>query len=49
MMLAAQYVSGKGIEVAVVGPQAPGRGEVRVAVAYVGICGTDLHLSLIHI
>jgi len=48
MMLAAQYVSGKGIEVAVVGPQAPGRGEVRVAVAYVGICGTDLHILAGH-
>ena len=40
-MLAAQYVAGAGIEVAVVGPQAPGPGEVRIEVAYVGICGTD--------
>lgn len=25
-------------------PQAPGRGEVRIRVAYVGLCGTDLHI-----
>ncbi|GIJ09690.1 zinc-binding dehydrogenase [Micromonospora andamanensis] len=25
-------------------PAAPGRGEVRISVAYTGICGTDLHI-----
>ena len=26
-------------------PRVPGRGEVRIDVAYVGICGTDLHIK----
>src|SRR3954468_18669795 len=47
-MLAAQYVAGRGIEVARVAPQQPGPGEVRLEVAYVGICGTDLHILAGH-
>jgi (R,R)-butanediol dehydrogenase / meso-butanediol dehydrogenase / diacetyl reductase len=47
-MLAAQYVAGRGIEVAEVQPSAPGPGEVQLEVAYVGICGTDLHILLGH-
>lgn len=47
-MLAAQYVAGLGIEVAEVAPDPPGPGEVQVAVAYVGICGTDLHILAGH-
>ncbi len=47
-MLAAQYVAGQGIEVAEVEPRSPGPGEVQVEVAYVGICGTDLHILAGH-
>ncbi len=43
-MLAAQYVAGRGIEVAEVDAPPPGPGEVQLEVAYVGICGTDLHI-----
>ncbi|RNM13162.1 Zn-dependent alcohol dehydrogenase [Nocardioides pocheonensis] len=44
MMLAARYVGDRGIEVATVEAAPPGPGEVQVAVAYTGICGTDLHI-----
>ncbi|GAB3260580.1 zinc-dependent alcohol dehydrogenase [Nocardioides dilutus] len=47
-MLAAQYVAGTGIEVAEVQPRPPGPGEVQLEVAYVGICGTDLHILAGH-
>lgn len=47
-MLAAQYVAGHGIEVAEVHARPPGRGEVQLEVAYVGICGTDLHILAGH-
>jgi (R,R)-butanediol dehydrogenase/meso-butanediol dehydrogenase/diacetyl reductase len=47
-MLAAQYVAGNGIEVADVNPRPPGHGEVQLEVAYVGICGTDLHILAGH-
>ncbi len=43
-MLAAQYVRGGGIEVVEADPRRPGPGEVQIDVAYVGICGTDLHI-----
>ena len=43
-MLAAEYVAGRGIEVVDAEPRPPGPGEVQVQVAYVGICGTDLHI-----
>ncbi len=48
MMLAAQYVTGHGIEVAEVDARPPGFGEVQLEVAYVGICGTDLHILAGH-
>jgi (R,R)-butanediol dehydrogenase/meso-butanediol dehydrogenase/diacetyl reductase len=47
-MLAAQYVAGHGIEVAEVDPRPPAHGEVHLEVAYVGICGTDLHILAGH-
>ena len=47
-MLAAQYVAGRGIEVAEVDAPPPGPGEVQLEVAYVGICGTDLHILVGH-
>jgi (R,R)-butanediol dehydrogenase / meso-butanediol dehydrogenase / diacetyl reductase len=43
-MLAAQYVGRQTIEVVEVPPRQPGPGEVQLAVAYTGICGTDLHI-----
>jgi (R,R)-butanediol dehydrogenase / meso-butanediol dehydrogenase / diacetyl reductase len=43
-MLAAQYVASGGIVVVETEPRPPGPGEVQLAVAYVGICGTDLHI-----
>ena len=43
-MLTAQYVAGKGIEVAAERSVPPGPGEVQIAVAFTGICGTDLHI-----
>jgi 2-desacetyl-2-hydroxyethyl bacteriochlorophyllide A dehydrogenase len=47
-MLAVQYVAGRGIEVAQVHPRPPAHGEVQLEVAYVGICGTDLHILAGH-
>nr|WP_241428981.1 alcohol dehydrogenase catalytic domain-containing protein [Agrococcus sp. ARC_14] len=41
---AAQYAGEGRIEVGDVQPEAPGPGEVEIAVAYTGICGTDLHI-----
>jgi (R,R)-butanediol dehydrogenase/meso-butanediol dehydrogenase/diacetyl reductase len=43
-MQAARYIGGGTIAVAQVDPSAPGPGEVQIAVAYTGICGTDLHI-----
>ena len=43
-MRAARYVGNGGIEVAEVAASPPGPGEVQLAVAYTGICGTDLHI-----
>jgi len=43
-MLAAEYVRNGMIEVVEADPRPPGPGEVQIAVAYVGICGTDLHI-----
>jgi (R,R)-butanediol dehydrogenase/meso-butanediol dehydrogenase/diacetyl reductase len=42
--IAARYVGAATIDVADVDPPAPGRGEVQLAVAFTGICGTDLHI-----
>jgi 2-desacetyl-2-hydroxyethyl bacteriochlorophyllide A dehydrogenase len=44
MMRAARYAGNSRIEVAALEPAPPGPGEVQVAVAYTGICGTDLHI-----
>jgi 2-desacetyl-2-hydroxyethyl bacteriochlorophyllide A dehydrogenase len=41
---AAQYLGHKTIDVVDVPLVPPGEGEVRIAVAYTGICGTDLHI-----
>ena len=41
---AARYIGGHVIGVAPAALQAPGPGEVRIHVAYTGICGTDLHI-----
>jgi len=44
-MLAALYVGNEMFRLEQREPQPPGSGEVRVEVAYVGICGTDLHIK----
>ncbi|MEU9185495.1 alcohol dehydrogenase catalytic domain-containing protein [Streptomyces sp. NPDC048484] len=44
MTLAVRYKAARTLETAVVDPPAPGPGEVELAPAYVGICGTDLHI-----
>ncbi|MFJ4689089.1 zinc-binding dehydrogenase [Streptomyces sp. NPDC088789] len=44
MTLAVRYTAARTLETALVEPSAPGPGEVEVAPAYVGICGTDLHI-----
>ncbi len=41
---AARYVGGHTIDVTPAVPRSPGQGEVRIDVAYTGICGTDLHI-----
>ena len=43
-MRAAYYSGSKTIELGESTPQAPGPGEVRIHVAYCGVCGTDLHI-----
>ncbi|MFD1276160.1 zinc-binding dehydrogenase [Streptomyces kaempferi] len=43
-MLAASYVGARTMTVEEREPAEPRAGEVQVAVAYVGICGTDLHV-----
>lgn len=43
-MLAATYMGDRAFAVAEREAQPPGEGEVRLDVAYVGICGTDLHI-----
>jgi (R,R)-butanediol dehydrogenase/meso-butanediol dehydrogenase/diacetyl reductase len=43
-MRAAQYTGHGVIDVREVEDRPPGPGEVKVAVAYTGICGTDLHI-----
>ena len=44
-MLTAEYVRGRGIEVSAAESEPPGPGEVQIAVAFTGICGTDLHIA----
>lgn len=43
-MKAAFYTGNKSFSVEQVEAKAPNAGEVQVAVAYVGICGTDMHV-----
>lgn len=43
-MLTAAYVGDRTMTVGEAEPAPPGPGEVQVEVAYVGICGTDLHI-----
>ncbi len=43
-MRAARYTGPKTVETADVEAAGPGPGEVQLAVAYTGICGTDLHI-----
>ena len=44
-MRAVTYIGDETFRVEERDPRAPGRGEVRIDVAYVGICGTDLHIK----
>ena len=43
-MLAVDYVGNEEFRVSERASRPPGPGEVQIAVAYVGICGTDLHI-----
>ena len=43
-VLAACYVGDRTVELLETEPRRPGVGEVEIAVAYTGICGTDLHI-----
>ncbi len=43
-MLAAQYLGDGRVEASSYEPTPPGPGEVQIAVAYTGLCGTDLHI-----
>ena len=45
---AAYYTGNRRFSLEEVGPREPGPGEVRVEVAFCGICGTDLHVYLGH-
>lgn len=42
--LAATYRGNRTFEVSTVATEAPGPGDVRIKIAYCGICGTDLHV-----
>jgi hypothetical protein len=44
-MRAATYIGDQTFRLEERDPREPGPGEVRVDVAYVGICGTDLHIK----
>ncbi|MBN2296318.1 MAG: alcohol dehydrogenase catalytic domain-containing protein, partial [Pirellulales bacterium] len=43
-MKAAQYQGDRSFHVREAAPIPPGPGEVRLRVAYCGICGTDVHI-----
>ncbi len=43
-MRSAAYVGERIVEVKEADPVTPGAGQVRIAVAYTGLCGTDLHI-----
>lgn len=44
MTLAVRYTAARTLDTAAVEASSPGPGEVELAPAYVGICGTDLHI-----
>jgi 2-desacetyl-2-hydroxyethyl bacteriochlorophyllide A dehydrogenase len=44
MTLAVRYTAAHTLDTAPAAPSAPGPGEVELAPAFVGICGTDLHI-----
>ncbi|MFG2133961.1 zinc-binding dehydrogenase [Streptomyces sp. NPDC048751] len=44
MTLAVRYTAARTLDTAPAEPSPPGPGEVELAPAYVGICGTDLHI-----
>ncbi|GGN10304.1 zinc-dependent alcohol dehydrogenase [Streptomyces fuscichromogenes] len=44
MTLAVRYTAARTLDTAPAEPRSPGPGEVELAPAYVGICGTDLHI-----
>ncbi|MGW6497848.1 zinc-dependent alcohol dehydrogenase [Nonomuraea angiospora] len=44
MTIAVRYTAARTLDTAPVEPASPGPGEVELAPAYVGICGTDLHI-----
>ncbi|MEW1837289.1 alcohol dehydrogenase catalytic domain-containing protein [Nonomuraea angiospora] len=44
MTIAVRYTAARTLDTAPVEPTSPGPGEVELAPAYVGICGTDLHI-----
>ena len=43
-MLTASYVGDRTIRISEAEAVAPGPGQVQIAVAYTGLCGTDLHV-----
>ena len=43
-MLTASYVGDRTIRVSTADATAPPAGQVQIAVAYTGLCGTDLHI-----
>lgn len=45
-MKAAYYAGGLKVTIGECKIQAPGPGEVRIEVAYCGVCGTDLHIYM---
>lgn len=47
-MKAAYYAGGRKVTIGECKIQAPGPGEVRIEVAYCGVCGTDLHIYMGH-
>ena len=47
-MRAANYCGDRRIELGESKVQKPGLGEVRIEVAYCGVCGTDLHIYMGH-
>jgi 2-desacetyl-2-hydroxyethyl bacteriochlorophyllide A dehydrogenase len=44
-MLVAEYAGNEEFQISDRDPAAPGPGQVQIEVAYVGICGTDLHIK----